>query len=190
MHCKTSNRTQHTGGHSRLAAGQAAPRHHGQAQAATAGAARAAPFAAQWPYRSFLELGALAGAVPCARLHARLVLLEWGLAALSESLELVVSELVTNGVRASRAMGRDAVRIWLVSDLGRVVVFVWDASPRPPAQAADPGADALSGRGLLLVEALSERWGHFGYDGDGKVVWALLEAAPAAPGASAAGFIP
>ena len=105
MHCKTSNRTQHTGGHSRLAAGQAAPRHHGQAQAATAGAARAAPFAAQWPYRSFLELGALAGAVPCARLHARLVLLEWGLAALSESLELVVSELVTNGVRASRAMG-------------------------------------------------------------------------------------
>ena len=48
----------------------------------------------------------------------------------------------------------------------------------------------LSGRGLLLAEALSERWGHFGYDGDGKVVWALLEAAPAAPGAPAAGFIP
>ena len=64
--------------------------------------------------------------------------------------------------------------MWLVSDLGQVVVFVWDASPRPPAQAADPGADAEGGRGLLLVEALSERWGHFGYDGDGKVVWALL----------------
>jgi len=127
--------------------------------------------------------------VPCARLHARLVLLEWGLAALSESLELVTSELVTNWVRASRAMGHDAVRIWLVSDLRQVVVFVWDASPRPPAR-ADPGADAESGRGLLLVEALSGRWGHFGYDGDGKVVWALLEAAPAAPGASAAGFIP
>ena len=93
-------------------------------------------------------------------------------------------------MRASRAMGRDAVRIWLVSDLGQVVVFVWDASPRPPAQAADPGADAEGGRGLLLVEALSERWGHFSYGGDGKVVWALLEAAPAAPGASAAGFIP
>jgi anti-sigma regulatory factor (Ser/Thr protein kinase) len=190
MHCKTSNRTQHTGGHSRLAAGQAAPRHHDQPPAATAGAARAAPFAAQWPYRSFLELGALAGAVPCARLHARLVLAEWGLAALSETLELVVSELVTNGVRASRAMGRDAVRIWLVSDLGQVVVFVWDASPRPPEQAADPGADAENGRGLLLVESLSERWGHFGYDSDGKVVWALLEAAPDAPGPPAAGFIP
>jgi anti-sigma regulatory factor (Ser/Thr protein kinase) len=189
MDCKTGNRTQHTGGHPRLAAGQAAPRHHGRPPAARPGAARAAPFAAQWPYRIFLELGALPGAVSCARLHARLVLAEWGLAALSESLELVVPELVTNGVRASRAMGRDAVRIWLVSDLGRVVVFVWDASPRPPTL-ADPGADAENGRGLLLVDALSQRWGHFGYDGDGKVVWALLEAAPAAPGAPAAGFIP
>ena len=174
MHCKTSNRTQHTGGHSRLAAGQAAPRYHGRPPAATAGAARAAPFAAQWPYRTFLELGALAGAVPSARLHARLVLLEWGLAALSDDTELLVSELVTNGVRASRAIGEPAVRMWLVSDLRQVVVFVWDASPRPPAQAADPGAVAESGRGLLLVEALSERWGHFGYDGDGKVVWAAV----------------
>ena len=172
MHCKTSNRTQHTGGHPRLAAGQAAPSYHDRPPAATAGTARAAPFAAQWPYRTFLELGALAGAVPSARLHARLVLLEWGLAALSDSLELVVSELVTNGVRASRAMGRDAVRMWLVSDLRQVVVFVWDASPLSPAR-ADPGADAESGRGLLLVEALSDRWGHFGYDGGGKVVWAV-----------------
>jgi hypothetical protein len=32
----------------------------------------------------------------------------------------------------------------------------------------------LSGRGLLLVEALSERWGHFGYDSGGKVIWAAL----------------
>ena len=187
MHCKTSNRTQHTGGHLRLAAGQAAPRHQGQPPAARPGAAQPAAFAAPWPYQTFLELGALAGAVPSARLHARLVLLEWGLAAHSENLELVVSELVTNGVRASRAMGHDAVRIWLVSDLRQVVAFVWDASPRPPAR-ADPGADAESGRGLLLVEALSGRWGHFGYDGGGKVVWALLEAAPVAPGA--AGFIP
>ncbi len=189
MHCKTSNRTQYTGDHPRLAAGQAAPPHHDRPPPARAGAARAAPFAAQWPYQSFLELGALPGAVPCARLHARLVLAEWGLAALSETLELVVSELVTNGIRASRAIGHDAVRMWLVSDLGRVVVFVWDASLRPPAR-ADPGADAESGRGLLLVEAVSDRWGYFGHDGGGKVVWALLEAAPAAPAASAPGSIP
>jgi anti-sigma regulatory factor (Ser/Thr protein kinase) len=172
MHCKTSTGQQHTGGHPRLAAGQAAHGHQHRPPAARADAARAAPFAVQWPYRTFLELGALAGAVPSARLHARLVLREWGLAALSDDIELLVSELVTNGVQASRAMGRDAVRMWLVSDLRQVVVFVWDACPLSPAR-ADPGADAESGRGLLLVEALSDRWGHFGYDGGGKVVWAV-----------------
>ena len=173
----TSTGRQHTGGHPRLAASQAAPGNHHRPPATRVDAARAAPFAVQWPYRTFLELGALAGAVPSARLHARLVLLEWGLAALSDDTELVVAELVTNGVRASRAMGQAAVRMWLVSDLRQVVVFVWDASPRPPAR-ADPGADAESGRGLMLVEALSDRWGHFGYDGGGKVVWAVCTGAP------------
>jgi len=183
MHGKTRTGRQ-TGGHLRLAAGQAG---HHRPEVAGAEVARAAPFAASWPYQTFLELGALAGAVPSARLHARLVLQEWGLAALSDDTELLVSELVTNGVRASRATGRDAVRMWLVSDLGQVVVFVWDASLQPPAR-ADPGADADNGRGLLLVEALSQRWGYFGHD-SGKVVWVLLEAAPVAP-ASAIGFIP
>jgi anti-sigma regulatory factor (Ser/Thr protein kinase) len=168
MHGKTSTGQQHTDGHPRLAASQAA---HHRPQTTRADAARDAPFAAQWPYRTFLELGALAGAIPSARLHARLVLQEWGLAALSYDTELLVSELATNGVRASRTMRQDAVRMWLVSDLRQVAVFVWDASPHPPAPAADPGADAENGRGLLLVEALSEHWGHFGYDG-GKVVWA------------------
>jgi anti-sigma regulatory factor (Ser/Thr protein kinase) len=172
MRGKTSTGQQHTGGHPRLVASQATRGHHDPPPATTVGAVQAAPFAVQWPYRTFLELGALTGAIPSARLHARLVLQEWGLAAVSDDIELLVSELVTNGVRASRAMGRDAVRMWLVSDLRQVVVFVWDASPLSPAR-ADPGADAESGRGLLLVEALSDRWGHFDYDGGGKVVWAV-----------------
>ena len=46
---------------------------------------------AQWPLQSRLELGALPGAVPCARLHARLVLTEWGQASLGDSVELVLS---------------------------------------------------------------------------------------------------
>ena len=63
MQCKTTTTgRQHTGGHPRLAAGQAAHGHHHRPPATRADAARAAPFAAQWPYQSFLELGALAGA--------------------------------------------------------------------------------------------------------------------------------
>ena len=49
----------------------------------------------RWPQRSYLELGALPGAVTCARLHSRLVLIECGLGALAETVELIVSELIT-----------------------------------------------------------------------------------------------
>ena len=100
----------------------------------------------------------------------------WGLAAFSDSTELVLSELVTNAVQASRAMRDAAIRMWLVSDRAQIVVFVWDASPQPPAR-ADLGEDAgnaENGRGLLLVEAVSELWGHFPDGAAGKVVWAVI----------------
>jgi hypothetical protein len=45
------------------------------------------------PRQSHLVLGALPTAVPCARLHARLVLAEWGLKESAETAELIVSEL-------------------------------------------------------------------------------------------------
>ena len=54
---------------------------------------------ARWPLRSFLELGALPSAVPCARLHTRHLLWEWHLTGLRDSAELVVCELVTNAIR-------------------------------------------------------------------------------------------
>src|SRR2546430_17120186 len=56
-----------------------------------------------WPLSTSLPLGALPRATPCARLHARAVLTEWGLADLADAAELIVSELVTNAVRASTA---------------------------------------------------------------------------------------
>src|SRR5713101_5872411 len=55
----------------------------------------AAPAPAAWPLQSRLELAALPGAVPCARLHARQLLWEWGLATLAETAELLISELTT-----------------------------------------------------------------------------------------------
>ena len=54
-----------------------------------------------WPLRSYLELGALPTAVPCARLHAVHVLRDWDLRDLSDDAALIVSELVTNAVTAS-----------------------------------------------------------------------------------------
>jgi hypothetical protein len=171
MHGRASTARQASaGGHARhagIALGAAVPLVHGDSRALPAGAAvRIPPFAArqdgspvdQWPLQSFLELGALPGAVPCARLHARHVLWEWGLASLADSTELLVSEMVTNAVQVSRAMAQAAVRLWLVSDQAQVMVLAWDASPLPPVR-ADPGEDAENGRGLLLVDAISEQWG-------------------------------
>ena len=128
----------------------------------------------QWPLQDFLELGALAGAVPCARLHARQVLWEWGFR-LGENAELLVTELVTNAVKASRAMTQAfPVRLWLASDSAQVLILVSDASPQPPVR-MDTSDEAENGRGLMVVEAISEQWGWYFREGkDGKVVWATV----------------
>ncbi len=121
---------------------------------------------ASWPLSTSLPLGALPGATPCARLHARAVLAEWGLEDLAEAAELIVSELVTNAVRAST--GRDGkprydgpqmpvVVLRMASDRIRLVIEVWDGIPGAPA-AAHPGPDDESGRGLVLVAAQCDRW--------------------------------
>jgi anti-sigma regulatory factor (Ser/Thr protein kinase) len=128
-----------------------------------------------WPLQEFLELGALASAVPYARLHARQVLWKWGLTSLRESAELLVTELITNAVKASQTVAQVCpVRLWLLSDLTRILILVWDASPQLPVE-INVGVDAENGRGLILVEAISERWGWYGCsDSDGKCIWALV----------------
>lgn len=129
-----------------------------------------------WPLRDFIEFGALPSAVPWARYHSRQVLWEWRLAVLAENAELLVSELMTNAIAASRSAGSDfPIRLWLLSDAARLLIVVWDASPHTPVR-ADVSADAESGRGLLLVEMLSERWGSYASPAGGKTVWALTVA--------------
>jgi len=133
---------------------------------------------APWPLSDLLALGALPTAVPCARLHVRNVMYEWDLAAVAETVELVASELVTNAVLASIGLnehpastGLPAVHLRLSSDRIRVLVEVWDSNPRLPSPKM-AGLDEEGGRGLMLVEALCERWGWYVPDGSGgKVVW-------------------
>ncbi len=132
--------------------------------------------AGEWPLRSHLELGALPGAVPCARLHVRQVLWEWGLSAFGENAELLVSELVTNAVQASSPAGRILpVGLWLSSDRSRLLVQVQDTNHHPPAPAGADGDDE-NGRGLHIVDAISATWGWHKNEGhSGKTVWALIE---------------
>lgn len=132
--------------------------------------------ACRWPRRDFAEFDSLPAAVPCTRRHTRRVLAQWQLGALAESAELVVAELATNAIAASWHMERlPPVRLWLLGGTSQAMIVVWDASPLPPVR-IQPGDDAESGRGLLLVEAASARWGtHPAPQSGGKAVWAVLD---------------
>jgi len=112
----------------------------------------------------------------------REILTEWGLAALSPDAEVIMAELAANAITATRGgMERDGrqgfVRLWMLGDLSRLLILVWDPTPWPPV-VGEPGDGDEHGRGLLLVEALAARWRwyHPARPYGGKVVWALLEA--------------
>jgi two-component sensor histidine kinase len=87
---------------------------------------------------------------------------------LCDDLALVISELVTNAVRA----GSPTVRVALALERSRVVVRVSDEATGWPEERA-AGEDDPGGRGLPLVGALSASWG-VRLLGTGKVVWAEL----------------
>jgi serine/threonine-protein kinase RsbW len=127
-----------------------------------------------------IDLGALDDSVPTARLHARMVLIGWGYADLAPDGELVVSELVTNGVRFARLAptvtgAPPPVRVRITERDRGVLIEVWDgheAMPEPLVGGADP--DAEGGRGLALVAAYAARWGTYRTQGGGKVTWAVV----------------
>jgi anti-sigma regulatory factor (Ser/Thr protein kinase) len=141
--------------------------------------------AGRWPLSSAFAFEATPVAVPRARGHTRQMLQEWGggAASLAGVTEAAVSELVTNAVEASQALPVALPgQLALLSDRSRVLVMVGDHSHEEPIR-ADPGPDALQGRGLLLVEHLSARWGWFPSEvrGFAKIVWAEISC-PAFPG--------
>ncbi|MBD0739076.1 hypothetical protein BGM09_06520 [Streptomyces sp. CBMA29] len=98
---------------------------------------------------------------------ARAKLALWGLSALVEDAQLLISELVTNGFRYGT---QREVGLRLVICLELLVLEVDDGSPERP-QLRESSLDALNGRGLLLVSALAESWG---VSEDGKRTWCLL----------------
>jgi hypothetical protein len=131
-----------------------------------------------------LEMRAVAGAVPHARHHTRQLMQATGMKELAGTVELIVSEVVTNSVRAcggldfNRPVISDpspAIRLWLASGHSWVLVLVWDISPdRPLLQ--QPDSDAERGRGLLLIEAITAAWGSSALAGEpGKVVGACRD---------------
>jgi serine/threonine-protein kinase RsbW len=124
---------------------------------------------------SFLELAPLPTAIPCARLHAAAVLSEWGLPrSVIDDGEMLVSELMTNAADASIVLpDRPPITLRLRADEKSLLIEVWDESPLD-LEPQQPDADAECGRGLIVVVALSSRWGQERTGRTRKVVWAEL----------------
>ncbi|WP_234342488.1 ATP-binding protein [Streptomyces sp. NRRL B-3648] len=109
--------------------------------------------------------------VPVARHLVRDALGIWELPDLRDTAELVVTELVTNTVRHA---GSSTIRVTVRLLAGATVrVAVIDKSHAMPVL-LPPTEDALDGRGLAIIDAVSVRWGTDSLPW-GKRVWADLE---------------
>ncbi|CAM5422623.1 ATP-binding protein [Streptomyces spiroverticillatus] len=118
--------------------------------------------------------------VAAARQHVKATLIDWKLGLLLDDATLITSELATNALAHATGIG-DHFTLTLRRRPGILAIEVADsyqwAMPelRKPDGPLDP-----SGRGLILVDALSANWGVRPRD-PGKTVWAHLPVTATAP---------
>ena len=115
-----------------------------------------------------------------ARRRVRDAIRSWRVPVDLDAALLLTSELVTNAIRheagQEAGQGAQAVMLAIASSRGRLRVDVHDTSRSLPAVAEVP-ADAETGRGLLLVETLSDEWGFYRTPA-GKAVYFTLAFEP------------
>jgi anti-sigma regulatory factor (Ser/Thr protein kinase) len=127
-----------------------------------------------------LTLGPVATAPGTARATLNTALILWGLAHLSDTAQLITSELVTNAITASTSKAPPGteprpVTLRITARDGELCIRVWDPDPTPPPR-DQPSPDPLTenGRGLIIVNALSHRWGWHPAANGGKYTWVTL----------------
>jgi two-component sensor histidine kinase len=89
-----------------------------------------------------------------------------------EVVELMVSELATNSIRHSQT----AFDVLIDRTKDDVRIEVSDRAGGTPT-VRSPGPEDPRGRGLRIVEMLSEQWGVEYHTGDGKTVWFVVSLA-------------
>ncbi|MEU9877058.1 ATP-binding protein [Streptomyces phaeochromogenes] len=99
---------------------------------------------------------------------------------ITEVAEHLVAELAANAATHGRLPGRD-FRLALLARGETLRIEVTDTRGDDLPRRRSSSPDAESGRGLLLVEALSDRWGVELGPVPRKTVWAELDLAPHSP---------
>jgi PAS domain-containing protein len=125
------------------------------------------------PVRAGWRAWRLPDAVMHARRFTARTLRSWGVSEEVDTIQLVVSELVTNAV--VHTLGDVRLDLTLAGD--RLRVAVTDALPRAPVKPTTVDWESTGGRGLLLVDAMSETWGSVPVGG-GKQVWSEIAVPP------------
>jgi anti-sigma regulatory factor (Ser/Thr protein kinase) len=152
---------------------------------------RAAPEWTCFPRVATRTPGPDARSVGAAREFSLATLRRWGVADRTDDIAVVLSELLTNALRHSAASPpglAQPVRVALVQPGRFVLVVVTDPGRQVPVL-KEPDYLAESGRGLHVINALSDAWGCTTPTGAGKAVWALfaVRLAEARPDPAAAG---
>lgn len=110
-----------------------------------------------------------------ARTIVRQALTDWNMAELADDAELVTGELLVNVLLHTEGGAVLTLEV-LPEPVRRIRLSVQDRSSAWPRRRT-PGETATSGRGLLLLDAITTRWG-IEPRGEGKAVW--CEIGPAA----------
>ncbi|WP_406460123.1 ATP-binding protein [Streptomyces sp. NBC_01622] len=96
----------------------------------------------------------------------------------SDAVAVIVAELAANAVTHGRVPGRDfELRLSLVTGSIRIEVTDTRTGPRPPGPGAVRQPETLDdfGRGLVLVEAMADRWEVLDREPLGKTVRAEVD---------------
>ncbi|MDO0933409.1 ATP-binding protein [Streptomyces sp. DG2A-72] len=128
------------------------------------------------PVRNFsVQLSSTPRGARLARLLATEQLRAWGLPL--DPARQIVAELATNAATHGRVQGRDfRLLLYVVGDTLRIEVTDTRGDRMPCTQL--PAPEAESGRGLLLVDALADRWGCAPGPPPRKTVWAEVALPP------------
>lgn len=115
---------------------------------------------------ALVELPGTPASVAAAREAVATLLVDHGHVHVVDTAVLLTSELVTNAV----VNAHSAVRLHATVQADVLRVEAHDRSRRRPFRRGAAAADGVDHRGLAIVSALAERWGHADRDG-GKYVW-------------------
>lgn len=151
-----------------------------------------APPALTWSGEAFMDpSGAYPVLVQYTRAFVAETLKEWGVGEedpLSETAVLLISEIAGNAIRASDdpaspgmpLVDEDghtaSIAVGMKTDRRRILLQVWDEAPGIP-KIGTPGLDDESGRGLMIIDAVSESYGCYRAR-MGKVFWAIVDSGP------------